>query len=279
MIHVVFNEADVEVLQKAMAMDEGLQGSVQLIRDDYAVGPIHEIYTAQGMAARTAWWQEVLSGTEQESKTGTGEVNDAAVVKAIKDALDNDPSENLWIWAAQNSHDVCGYYWLISQLNQYQGRVFILYLNNLPFLNEKGQLFYPTWLHTIPPKEFIKAKKLARPVTLSEFEVDPDEWMRLCGENKGVRVLEGGKKLAQYAIDYYDKDLRKYITADWQKASRIIHHFQHKNAHTTGDAFLLWRLKQMIAAGGLDVQGELKGMKDFEVKLSVSDSTKENTES
>ncbi len=28
----------------------------------------------------------------------------------------------------------------------------------------------------------------------------------------------------------------------------------------------LWRLKQMIAAGNYDFQGELKGMKDFEVK-------------
>ena len=49
-------------------------------------------------------------------------------------------------------------------------------LNNLPFLNDKGQLFYPTYLNEIQPKEFLKAKKLARPITLSEFEIDPDEY-------------------------------------------------------------------------------------------------------
>jgi len=37
----------------------------------------------------------------------------------------------------------------------------------------------------------------------------------------------------------------------------------------TGDAYLLWRLKQLIAAGELDAQGELKGMKDFEIKAKA----------
>ncbi len=38
-------------------------------------------------------------------------------------------------------------------------------------------------------------------------------------------MLEGGKKLQQYDYDFYDNDLRKFITADWQKASRMIHQF------------------------------------------------------
>jgi hypothetical protein len=156
----------------------------------------------------------------------------------------------------------------MSQLKDYQSRIFILYLNNLPFINEKGHIFYPEWIHVIPPKEFLKARKLARPITLSEFEVDPDEWKRLCGEGKMARILEGGKKLAQYDADYYDTDLRKFITPEWQKASKIIHQFLHKNKQTTGDAFLLWRLKCLIAEGNLDVQGDLKGMKDFEIKLA-----------
>jgi hypothetical protein len=84
-----------------------------------------------------------------------------------------------------------------------------------------------------------------------------------------VRILEGGKKLAQYDVDFYDADLKKFITGEWQKASKIIHQFLNKNKQTTGDAFLLWRLKTLIAAGNIDIQGELKGMKDFEVKMAA----------
>lgn len=268
MIHIVFNEPDIAVLKQAIEMDESLQGEVLLIRDDYAVGPIQDLYRGEGREARQHWWKEVLSGGDYESKIESSEVDDYKTVAELVGTLRRNPEEIAWIWAAQNKHDVCGYYWLLHFMKEFQGRIFILYLNNLPFLNEKGQLFYPTWLSTIPPKEYLKAKKLARPITLSEFEVDPDEWLKLAAENKGVRILEGGKKLAQYEYDYYDADLRKFITADWQKASKIIHQFLSKNKQTTGDAYLLWRLKTLAAAGGLEVQGELKNMKDFELKLA-----------
>jgi hypothetical protein len=33
---------------------------------------------------------------------------------------------------------------------------------------------------------------------------------------------------------------------------------------------LLWRLKLILATGEYDVQGELKKMKDFEIKLKVT---------
>jgi len=176
----------------------------------------------------------------------------------------------VWIWAAQNKHDVSGYYWLMSQLADYQGRIFILYLNNLPFFNEKGNIFYPENLYQIPPREFIKAKKLARPITPSEFEVDPDEWKKLTEQDKFVRLLEGGKKLIQHDVDFYDDELKKYISGEWQKANKIISAFYHKAKQTTGDMFLLWRLKQVLQSEDFEVQGNIKGMKDFEIRKKVT---------
>jgi uncharacterized protein DUF1835/uncharacterized protein DUF3658 len=266
MIHLVFNEADVEVLKSAIELDPSMQGEVIQIKDDYAVGPLKDIYLGEGIEARKNWWREVLAGGDYDGLVDKGIVDDHKTVAELVGRLRREPEELIWIWAAQNKHDVSGYYWLLHFLKEFPGRIFILYLNNLPFINEKGQIFYPSWLDSIPPKEFLKAKKLARPITLSEFEVDPDEWIRLCNEEKGVRILEGGKKLSQYDYDFYDADLKKFITRDWQKASRIIHNFLHKNTHTTGDAYILWRLKLILVEGEFDTNGELKGMKDFEVK-------------
>ena len=269
MIHIVFQEADIDALQKSFELDETLAGDIVQIKDDFAVGPLANIYTEEGIEARNQWWREVLAGGDYDGIVDDGHVNDKKTVEELKARLDTDPEASLWIWAAQNKHDVCGYYWLVSQLKDYPGRIFILYLNNLPFLNEKGNLFYPVNLYDIPPKEFVKAKKLAREITLSEFEVDPDEWTKICNEDKGVRLLEGGKKLAQNDYDFYDAELKKQITPDWQKASKIIHHFLSKSKHTTGDAYMLWRLKVMIAQDMFDVQGKLGNMKDFEVKLKA----------
>jgi len=267
MIHIVFNSADVEVLKNVFLLDESLTGSIIEIKDDYAVGPIVNIFKDEGIAIRKNWWRMVLEGGDLDGFVDKGIVDDAKQVEIILQQLNEDPNQVVWIWAAQNKHDVSGYFWLMSQLAVFQSRIFILYLNNLPFFNEKGSIFYPNWLHVIPPKEFIKAKKLARPITLSEFETDPDEWKRLMEEDKMVRLLEGGKKLAQYDDVFYDKDLLNYITKDWQKANKVIQQFLQKNNHTTGDAYLLWRLKELKNAEKIEAKGLLKGMKDFEVKL------------
>jgi hypothetical protein len=269
MIHIVFQKSDIDTLKKGIELDETLAGEVIQVRDDYAVGPLVNIYTEEGINARKDWWASVLEGSTYEESLKNDEVNDPKTVAELTSRLQNDPNEIIWIWAAQNKHDVSGYYWLMSQLKEFQGRVFILYLNNLPFINEKGHIFYPTNIFEIQPREFLKAKKLARPITLSEFEVDPDEWTKLCNENKGVRVLEGGKKLVQFDYDYYDDELMKFITPDWQKVNKLLNSFYSKAKHTTGDAYLLWRLKQMVRDEKIDAQGEQRNLKDFEVKTKI----------
>jgi hypothetical protein len=266
MIHVVFNEADGEVLAKVFDLDPSMEGEIVVVRDDYALGPLENIYTPEGVEARRAWWKLVVEGGEPHAVAEAAKIDDEALLVQIKERLANDEAELLWIWAAQNKHDVCGYYWLVSQLADFQGRVEILYLNNLPFINEKGAIFYPDWLSQIQPKEFLKARKLARPVTTSEFEVDADEWNKICSAVSEVRLLEGGKKIVHKALDFYDAELAKFITPDLTKATKIIHGFLSKNKETAGEAFLLWRLKAMVRSAHYVVQGELKGLKDFEVK-------------
>ena len=150
-------------------------------------------------------------------------------------------------------HDVCGYYWLINQLKDYEKKVFILSLNNLPFISEKGNIFYPTDLHEIPAKEFIKAKKLARPVTISEFELDADEWKKLCSENGMVRILEGGKKIISKDASYYDNDILKAVTQEPQKLQKIFQTLFGKMKLHTGDVFLVWRMKELINEGKIRI--------------------------
>ncbi|MFN9710998.1 MAG: DUF3658 domain-containing protein, partial [Bacteroidota bacterium] len=191
---------------------------------------------------------------------------DSSVVQQIVELLEREQDEFVWIWMAQNKHDVCGYYWLMTQLKQYQGRIFVIFLNNLPFINEKGQLFYPEWISQILPKELLKAIRLARAITPSEFEVDPDEWTKICQDERNVRLLEGGKKLSVHPEDIYDSELKKFITDDWQKVSKIIHQYLQKSKNSTGEAFLLWRLKTLLQTDVYDVQGSVKNMKDFEIK-------------
>jgi hypothetical protein len=266
MIHLVFNTADMASIEAAIALDETLAGRVVEIKDDYAVGPILDIYETEGYQARRDWWKIILEHSPYEEQLAI--VDDKLTVHELIQSLEENPEEEVWFWMGQNAHDVCGYYWLMSQLKPYQGRLQVLYLNNLPFLNDKGQLFYPTYLNEIQPKEFLKAKKLARPITLSEFEIDPDEWKKLCQENEGVRFLEGGKKLVSMSASFYDKDIFSLLTKNAQKLPSALAHIISKMKVKTGDAFIVSRLKAMAEMGKIVFAGNWqKGWKDIVVQM------------
>ena len=274
MLHILFNEPDIERLKEVQQLDATLEGPIQLIRDDYAVGPIQALDSLDGQEGRLNWWKSCFKKTAYGSIPASPLVDDPKVVAAIQEWLDVNPEAECWIWMAQNQHDVSGYYWLISQLKNWQGRIQILYFNNLPFINEKGQLFYPTWLEEIPPREFLKAKKLARPVTASEFEIDPDEWSRLMTENAGVRILEGGKKLLGKDFNYFDLELKRLLTKEWQRALRVITLMQSKMKVKTGDVFIQYRLSQLIEEGAIEANGKWeKGWKELDIRLWSGDNS------
>jgi hypothetical protein len=277
MIHLVFNTADIAAIEAAIELDETLAGKVIEIKDDYAVGPLLEIYETEGYQTRRDWWQNVLAFSPYSEQLDI--VDDKLTVNQIVNTLNHDENEVLWIWMGQNAHDVSGYYWLMSQFKDYQGRIQVLYLNNLPFLNEKGQLFYPTYLSQIQPKEFLKAKKLARPITLSEFELDPDEWKKLCMENEGIRFLEGGKKLVSMNIGCYDKEILSLLTKNAQKLPSALSNIMAKLKVKLGDAFIVYRLKALEEAGKIIFVGDwVKGWKDMVVQMPGGNSTVAETE-
>ncbi len=250
-----------------MELDKSLQGEIFEIKDEWGVGSLKDLDTDYGWKARQDWWKELLGDT-QFAKETIGNFDDRKTVSEIIERLNETFSSEAWIWIGQNQRDVTGYFWLMKQLKEFQGRIMILYLNNLPFINEKGQIFFPGSIHAIQPREAVKAKKLARAITISEFEVDADEWKRLSEENAMIRILEGGKKIVGKEESFYDDEIIRNVTQNWQKAWRVISNTIHRMKIKTGDVFLLWRMKKLIDEGKIETLGDTtKGWREFDVKL------------
>jgi hypothetical protein len=147
----------------------------------------------------------------------------------------------------------------------------VLYMNNLPFLNDKGGIFYPSHLHEILPREFLKAKKLARPITGSEWEVDPEEWTRVLSGDGLIRWLEGGKKLINRPIDCHDDEIFRSLTGDWQKLPKLISHLLSKSKTGLTDVFIAWRLRWMAGESRVEWQDDKnKGWKEVQVRKPVA---------
>ena len=109
MIHVVFQANDAEVLKKSFELDSSMQGDVIRIADDFAVGPLKDIYSPAGIGARKQWWRKVhLAGGDYEGLVDNAStVDDNKTVADLVERLGAEPKEDCWIWAAQNKATRC----------------------------------------------------------------------------------------------------------------------------------------------------------------------------
>ncbi len=143
MFHIVFDSKGAQLITEAMDLDESLDGETIAITDDYSVGPIGNLFSDEGILERRTWWTGI---SEQTVGNSLERDPDSENIGKIVERMKEEEFDQIWIWIAPNARDLSGYYWLISQLKDFSGRVMVLHLNNLPFISEKGTVFYPAFV-------------------------------------------------------------------------------------------------------------------------------------
>lgn len=271
MIHISFQQEDAEALLKSFEGEEFSTEEVISIGDDFSIGPIYDAESEGGMAPREDW-RKLLTGTDEEKSPA---VLSMEKIHMLREKMEGDPEKNIWMWVAPNACDVCGYYCLVTFLKEFMGRVNVLWLNNLPFINEKGQVFYPERLSDIPSREFIKARQLARPVTPAEFETDGEEWTKLVTSGEMLRIAEGSKKITGKEEDYLDKEILQILSTSPQKLQKILHQLHSKSKLHPAIEYLEWRISVLADARAISCIGNPAQPKTLEVSLSGGDGAEE----
>src|SRR4030095_329764 len=105
MIHIVFNASEVNLMKDVIKLDESLAGTVFQVKDDFGVGPLIDIESEEGWNSRVNWWRDLLKNSPYENDPQTF-FDDRETVNKIKELLDTNGSEQVWIWMGQNQHDV-----------------------------------------------------------------------------------------------------------------------------------------------------------------------------
>lgn len=264
--HFVVGDHAAGPLRETLAQDP--EQELIVLRDILNVGPLKKEAEEQRFSdLRSNFWQEVAPDPKSPAQ-----VDDMERLLEVSKQMYENSDAVAWFWMAPLPADVCAYHWLLPYLGKHAGRFFVVNIAGLPFLNESGKVFFPQSIAQLSVKEIGKAMKLARPVNNSELEVDTYEWKKLQQENAGIRVHGGGKKLSSQPEDHYDGKLLDHCSTQFQKAAKVLNQAMSKQLIPTGDLYLAWRLRQMAAAGRLELQGDpTKTAKDFEVRLPNTD--------
>lgn len=262
MIHIIVGDEAAKQLQAAFELDENLKGTVVILKDNLAVGPIAvaENQEIGHDALRSAFWNTMVASPESFVMHDQEQI-ETLIPKALEE------EEPFCLWLAPNIADVMAYIWLLPLFKKYPSLFHTINIIGLPFLNEKGQLFYPGNFSQIPPKEFSKTKRLLKEVTPAEYEVEGDEWSRLQLDATWARCHDGGKKVSSKDNDFYDHLLKAALTPDFQKAHKVVNDAVKKSTQLIPAVFFEYRLRRLIQQEAIAVQGDVqKTIREFEVK-------------
>jgi hypothetical protein len=262
MIHIIVGEESAAQLRAAFELDENLSGEILVLQDQLGIGPIAVHNQQSHDPVRRAFWK-LISPHHHIAFS-----DDYFRVEAIIEKAQQE-EEPCCFWLSPSVHDICAYYWLMRLFKPYPDVLHTINIIGLPFLNEKGQLFYPKSFTEVIPKEFIKTKRLLKKVTLAEYEVEADEWLRLQQEDQWVRTGEGGKKIQSRPLHYYDAHIISSIGGEFQKGSKIISEAMKKSGPYVLPAFLEWRLREIIQQHDVEIKGDTeKPTKEFEIRMA-----------
>lgn len=262
--HIVVGDMAAQPLAEAIEANEELAGEIVVIKDLLNVGPLRKTEEGQKFSElRSAFWQQVVVNEKTPIQ-----VDDTEKILAVSAAMAANEEVKAWLWVAPWPADICTWLWLTKYLGKYPGRFFVVNIAGLPFLDANGKVFYPKNISELSSREVIKARRLARQVSYAETETDGEDWRKLVDGNSWIRTLEGAKRITGRGDDFYDGQLVSFCSQQFQKASKIVNQALTKFNIPTGDLYLGWRLRTLVAQDRLHGQGDAtKGLKDFDVKL------------
>jgi hypothetical protein len=262
-------------LQEAIEKEPEMQGTIVCMEDALSIGPLQPSEGESFRTLRENYYKE-LSPNEKNPV----QCPELDKVDEIIQRLQEDNAAIVWFWVAPAAVDICAYYWLLTKLACFTGRLYVVNIAGLPFLDENGKLFYPKSFKEIPAKEMIKARKLARAITPAEREVDVEEWRKILAENTDIRLYEGGKKIQGKNADHFDSLLLSFCSGQMQKASKILRQTISRYQPPVPDLFLLHRLRYLVQSGKLIAQGNIeKPANEWDIKtVETQPESTENTE-
>ncbi len=270
MIHILVGEMAAKQLEAAFDLDENLKGDIFVLKDTLGIGFLKSMDEENHDKIRTDFWKSIIPNFSEELD------DEKRLLEIIDKAVPDE--EPLCLWLSPCVSDVCAYYWLMKYTKQYPGLLHTINCIGLPFLDENGKVFYPTNYSEVPPKEFLKTKRLLKEVSLAEYEVEGEEWEKLCAENEEVRIYEGGKKISSHDSSYFDKFIFAALQNDFSKATKIVNEVLKNCKQTLADGFIENRLKTLIKEGFVVSNIEnLDVIKNVEVK-KMGASTNETKE-
>lgn len=175
-------------------------------------------------------------------------------LRKIRDRLYDD-GETVRLWYSDQPDEMCGLYWFMSQLGQWQitaEKIFTVKLPSWEYSENQDVVRKNSWGEVLPGEwyQYLPMQKIASSAFINSCV---SWWKTLKEENAPLRVVLNGQ-LVSAPEDIYDSFIVREISIqdnEFQEAM-VIGNIIGKYQLGVGDAWIAKRIEKMIEAGKLE---------------------------
>ncbi|MFE6168920.1 DUF1835 domain-containing protein [Viridibacillus arvi] len=265
-IHIVYGDSAAGSLKHALRlMKKTNEEKVIVVRDIFSIGPLNDIQT------RKEWIQEHIFRDMDESYAPLQ--NDQ--LQSIQDDV------SFCIWISNSAHEQVGLRFVMNELNNAQNPIQIVNVSTQ--LKPLEPRFVPRTTGEVTSEQLIKMMPFCEPVTELEKSRYVNEWQQLSKTKNVLRYLEEDMIISTEA-NYYDDfiiecakflhseilDRKEDEPEEFMKAARLVGEVYGNIENHIGDAFIEYRLRELIINGMFEVKGDTSTMHLNNVKLKAA---------
>lgn len=163
--------------------------------------------------------------------------------------------EPVRVWYSHNPDEMCGMYWLLSQLRllKQRGRILLVKLPEWEYKDERTICTHNGW-GEMGPGEWGRYQSIQEEAQPAFLSLCSTKWSQLREENAPLRIFLNGQ-LQSAPEDIYDSFITREIAKqpDVFVEAMVIGNVLGKYQLGIGDAWVALRIEKMIAEGSLEV--------------------------
>ncbi|WP_281657762.1 DUF1835 domain-containing protein [Halobacillus sp. Cin3] len=266
-VHIVFGHSAYGALKNTLENHKRDKDMVINLPLMFSIGPVRNLDQPGGLQERLNWLYDRIHMDDEEIFTYVQENKQA--MESIRNIPDHIQTT---IWVGNNAHEQLGLRFVLQLLKTWNGRVRTINVSESHMKRSKG---YPIHTGEISPDRIGEMIHYAssEPIPFEARDRLEKDWLRLSSENSELRIWSEG--VFSKTVDYFDPIIIQTVRSlhedagcvDFIPAARIIGEVIGHSRQVVGDAFIEYRLIQLVLENRLDIKGIPRGMRYFAVKV------------
>lgn len=264
-IHIIFSEYSRNTLINNKELNIK-NNNIISIEDDLRIGPISNLNSNHNLKDRKEWLSNILKKTTTVERIVSNVEKD---IEKIDRILSTKKHKTFYLWTFNNALDIINTSKLITKLIKFKITIFIIDYNEITLENQKGNPFYPKSLVEVNSSHIHEIFKYFKQIETEQFIKWENLWKKIENENSSLRILDNNGNIKSEKESYFDNILKSFCPKEFDKPARSVAKTLIESDFSIPDWYLNWRLKKLSEMKIIETIGELKDMRDYEIKITT----------